>query len=243
MFGRKIISLPFLYSSASSWKWWGVILKFPVILTWILIILIFNLFYLSLCLSLCLYISLYIYKRPPCPPNILIVGLWYSEPGEEARGALGYVPTVLSCYIITSTLVILLLPILLLLHLRHLCRPWYQPNALQVRAPLLPLPLGHLWPRVLLRFHTRIHNGSGQNELCNYVLAAEDIRIYLLQACLHHNLWQMWVDPTTVHLPSCLPLVSRCISQWWNTPRVLPISGKTNHISYTKSGNACTNFM
>ena len=40
--------------------------------------------------------------------------------------------------------------------------------------------------------------------MCGCVMADDNIRLYLLQAVLHHRRHQRWVDPTNIHLTSCL---------------------------------------
>ena len=51
-------------------------------------------------------------NRLTCSPNILIIGWWSSNPREEARVALGYVPNIrfatLDLYVVTAALLFLL---------------------------------------------------------------------------------------------------------------------------------------
>ena len=128
-----------------------------------------TLFYLYLSLSisisppLSLSIYIYIYNQTPCNPRILIVRFWGPKPGAEDRGSLWSVSNLLVAILFPSTLVVIIVPVLLHLHLQ---RPWCCPNSLQFHLPLFPPPLGHPRPRVLLQCQTHIHDGSGCDELC-----------------------------------------------------------------------------
>ena len=85
-----------------------------------------------------------------------------------------------------------------------LLRPLFLPLTIKFQESLFP-PY-HLYPhsQIPICLQTQIQYRTNSNILVDGVLAAEDIRLHLLQACHQHRRHQRWVLSTPLCITLCL---------------------------------------
>ena len=97
------------------------------------------------------------------------------------------------------------LPVILTIYHLQLCPQIHRRHTLQFKKLLLPPPVWNPGTRFLLRRQKQVHNWSGRNGMCDCVLEAGNVGLYLLQSRLRHGLHQKEVHPRTILFLPRLP--------------------------------------